>query len=351
MFTAESSHCDQLVKNMEASNITCTNSSKEFHEIVFTIKMTTSSVSCFMNIIALLIMFLGGSFVGNNNRNLLFRLVIYLLIADLLLVIVQILELMPVTYKSGRVQVRDGVFWRKSCSVFGFFDQLTAWMRNFVVILIVIFLYVMIKKPEKFLEERSERSKTLEAIGVCICFFLPFTFNWIPIVDGYYGLSGHWCWIKLTSDEGCEQGSVTEGVVYMLVLYYVPLLLIISFTSLVFFYLVYMWLKKGNKHCEIVLLGLYPIIFDVFCLIMTINRVVSAVDQDPSAEVSLGLWILHSFADSGRTILPSSAIILSLLFPASRNLLCPRLPKCVPVIGERRPLLFQYNNLQKKIPA
>ena len=199
---------------MEISNDSCVNSSKEFHDIVFSVKVATSSISCVMNIVALLIMFLGGSFIINSNRNLLFRLVIYLLIADMLLIVVQIFELMPLTYKNGCVQVRDDIFWHKFCSVLGFFDQLTAWMRNFIVIVIVIYLYVMAKNPERFLEKQSGKSKALEAIGVCICFFLPFTFNWIPIVDGYYGLSGHWCWIKLTSDEGCDQGSVTEGVVY-----------------------------------------------------------------------------------------------------------------------------------------
>ena len=153
--------------------------------------------------------------------------------------------------------------------------------EKFVIILIVIYLYVMIKNPEKFFEEQSQKSKSFEVVGMCICFFLPFVFNWIPIVDGYYGLLGHLCWIKLISDEDCGQGSVIEGAVYILVLYCVPMLLVMTVISLVFFYLVCVWYRnEGSKHCVIALVGLfYPIIFDILCLLMTVNRVVSIVDK------------------------------------------------------------------------
>ena len=303
---------------MENSNAACMNSSEEFHETVFTIKMATSFISCFMNIIALLIMLAGGSY-----RKLFFRLIIYLLLADLLLVIVQILELTPVTYENGHVQVRDGESWYRICSIFGFFDQLTAWMRNLVVIIIVIYLCVMIKHPEPYHQEQSKRSKILEAVGVCICVFLPITFNWIPFIHDYYGLSGHWCWIKLT-EEGCGQGNVTEGALYMLFLYYVPLLVIIALTSFICVVLLYVvCCKNGSRDCKILLLVLYTIVFDILCFVMTLNRVMSAVHSRKNSQVSFALWILHSFADSGRTILPSLAVILSLICAGSRKMLCP----------------------------
>ena len=112
---------------MDARNITCMNSSREIYGTVFVIRVTTSCISGSVNVIALLIMFLGGGLKGNSNKKLLFRLVVYLLAANLLFVMVQILGVMSVTYKSGHVH---GVFWHKSCSILGFFDQLTAWTRN-----------------------------------------------------------------------------------------------------------------------------------------------------------------------------------------------------------------------------
>ena len=311
------------------------NSSKE-HEIVFGVKMATVSVSCFINIIALLIMFAGGS-----NRKLLFRLIIYLLLADLLLVIVKILELTPVTYENGHVQVRDGKSWDRLCSVFGYFDELATWMRNLVVIFIVIHLYIVIKRPERFLQAQSETSKILEAVGVCVCFFLPFTFSWIPFVDDCYGLSGHWCWIK----NDCGHGSAIEGALYRLFLHHVPLLLVIGLTSCVCVYLLYVVCCKSQnrlRQYEIVLMLLYPIIFNALYLVMTLSRIVSTVRESKQSPVPFTLWILRALA-SLETLLPSLAVILSLLCTGTRKLLCPRFIK--KNSDEERPLIGPHKGI------
>ena len=75
-------------------------------------------------------------------------------------------------------------------------------------------------KCKDFWKKPSEMSKRLELFGVCFCFFAPFTFNWIPFLGGYYGLSSHWCWswIKITlvggwegRDRGWEGGGRVGG--------------------------------------------------------------------------------------------------------------------------------------------
>ena len=300
-----------------ASNISPTcNSSEEFHHVVFAVKMSASCFSCVANLLAIIVMCCGGGF----KRLLVLRLVLYLLIANLLLVIVQVFELIPVTYSDDYVHLRPGGSWEKACSALGFLDQVTAWIRDFVIFFIVVQLFVLVKNFEKFWEEQSEKSKRIEMLGVCLCFLLPFTFNWIPFLDGYYGLSGHWCWIKVTLV--CGGSDVATGLMYMLVLYYVPLLVIVLITSLVSVYILFMWCKTRNRQCEVVLVILYPLVFDLLCIIMTANRIDSALHFRDGTTSSFALWILHALADSGRTILPPVFVLLLLMCRSSRDLLC-----------------------------
>ncbi len=65
---------------------------------------------------------------------------------------------------------------------------------------------------------------------------------------------------------------------------------------------------------EVLLVVLYPIIFDALCLIMVINRIDSAVRVGHGAKPNFDLSVLHSYAISGRTILPSLTVILFVVF-------------------------------------
>ena len=290
------------------------NSSRRDHEIVFLIKLSTASVSLAINLVAILVILCGHSY-----KRPIVRSVLYLLVADLFLVMVQIPELFPVTYKDHFVQLKPGEAWRNACSIFGYLDQVTAWMRDLVVVFIVVQLFLFVRKPDKFHQAQTEKEKIGEVIGICICFFLPFTFNWIPFLDDYYGLSGHWCWIKLVVKD-CGSKNVLEGLMYMLVLYYIPLMCIVLLTSLLCIYILSKWCYSQQKLWEIVLVILYPLIFDVLCIIMTINRIDSALRIQQGVPPLRFLWILHSIADSGRTILPSVCVILLLICRRSKRI-------------------------------
>ena len=298
-------------------NSSC-NSSQKDHEIVFYIKLSTSSFSLVINLLAILVIHCGRSY-----KKPIIRSVLYLLIADLLLVIVQILELLPASYKDGFVQVRPGGAWKFSCSIFGFLDQVTAWMRDLFVVFLVVRLFLFVRKLDKQHLAQSEKDKIGEVFGVCVCFFLPFTFNWIPFLDNYYGLSGHWCWIKLIVKD-CGDNNVLEGLLYMLILYYLPLVCIVLLTSLICVYILYKWWTGPKKSWEIILVVLYPIIFDVLCLIMAINRIDSALRVKQGVRPFRSLWILHSIADSGRTVLPSVCVMLLLICRRSKKMFIAR---------------------------
>jgi hypothetical protein len=290
-------------------------SSEETHDAIFGIKLGSSSLSCLTNFIAILVIGCGGSY-----KKLIIRSVLYLLIADLLLVLVQVLELIPATYVNGHVGVRSG--WENVCSMLGFFDQVTAWTRVLVVIFIVVQLFTIVRRPVDFPKAQSEYSKRIEAISICLCFLIPFTFNWIPFLNNYYGLSGHWCWIKLVVKE-CDDQSVMEGFIYMMILYYCPLMLIALITSALCLYMAYKWCIDDNKDLSIILVILYPIVFDALCFIMFINRVDSAVRIGKGETPYYSLWVVHSIADSVRTLLPSLAVIFLLSCRTSRLVLLP----------------------------
>lgn len=301
------------------SNAGC-NSSEEYHHIIFSVKMGSSVVSFCANFLAIAVFLVGGSY-----KRLIFRLVFYLLGFNLLLVLVQVLELTPVTYSNGHVHVRRGSWWEGMCSAMGYLDQVTAWMRNCIIFFIVCVTFKLVKSPAKFMEKQDERSKWIELFGVCACIFLPFTVNWIPFVNGYFGLSGHWCWIKLTLECGGED--VAFGLLYILLFYYCPLLLLVLVTSLICCYTLYKWCTNQNKPWEIVLVILYPIVFDFLCVVMTVNRIDSALRIKDETAPLFSLWVLHAIADSGRTILPPICVLLSLVCHHSRRMLCPRFQK------------------------
>ncbi len=298
-------------------NVSC-NSSRKDHEIVFYIKLSASSFSLLINLLAILVIHCGRSY-----KKPIIRSVLYLLIADLLLAIVQILELFPATYKDGYVQVKPGEAWKVTCSTLGFLDQVTAWMRDLFVVFLVVQLYLFVKKPDRQPLAQTERDKRGEVFGVCVCFFLPFTFNWIPFLHDYYGLSGHWCWIKLVVKD-CGDKNVLEGLMYMLILYYLPVVCIVLLTSLLCVYILYKWCTGPKQSWEIILVILYPLIFDILCLIMTINRIDSALRIKQGVPPLRSLWILHSIADSGRTVLPSVCVMLLLICRRSKKMLIAR---------------------------
>ena len=303
------------MENLEHSNASC-NSSEETHDVIFGIKIATSSLSCITNFVAVLIVLCGGSY-----KKPIIRSVLYLLIANLLLVTVQVLELIPTTYVRGHVGVKSG--WGNVCSVFGFLDQVVAWIRDLVVVYIVVQLLIAIRNPADFRKPQSEQSKIAEVVSVGLCFFVPFTFNWIPFLNDYYGLSGHWCWIKLV-EEDCGDSSALEGLLYMMILYYCPLVVIVLITSLLCLYIVYKWCSGANQHLTILLVVLYPMIFGALCLVMFANRVDSSLRIMNGRKPQYFLWVLHSIADPGRTLLPPLTVIVLLSCQTSRLVLMPR---------------------------
>ena len=182
-------------------------------------------------------------------------------------------------------------------------------------------------KPQVFNSDLSIR----EVIGITVCFLFPFTFNWIPFTNGYYGLSGHWCWIKLTENDTvtygdnygvCGHRDIAIGVSYMFVMYYGPLMVILLTTSIISTMAILVWCKntKTDSIKEVAILMVYPIIFDVLCSIIITNRIVSVKRANNGNLPFNGLWMAHSIADPARTLLPAVFFLLQLLSHSTREM-------------------------------
>ena len=304
-----------LVLEMSApmcSSVDGDSTNSTIYNAIFAVKVGSSSLSCLLNVIAIVVIFVGG-----NYKKLAVRLVLYFLIANFLLVVTKTLQIVPVKYENETVRVREDCFWHGACCTVAFLAQVTVWMRNFVFVFIMFHIFSMVRDPASFWQQQYRKIDSGEVLGVCICFFLPFTFNWIPFLDDYYGLSGHWCWIKSKGE--------FEGILFMSALYFGPLLVIVLVTSLFSIYVLCKWCLSADKHRDIVLVILYPILFNILYILITYNRLYSTIHHRDNNQGAIVHWVLHAIGDSGITILPPACVILMLFCRTSRNMLLPRI--------------------------
>ena len=177
--------------------------------------------------------------------------------------------------------------------------------------------------------QRIKYSKA-ELFGVLFCVFFPFMFNWLPFVWNMYGLSGAWCWIKLT--QGDCQGDDKLGLSLTLVLLYGPLLLVMLFGFSIFVFTAIALCVKVRGHLnenamyrrgvlEMVLLMAYPVIDSLICSLLVVNRIYYSVYTVPNGlHPSYPLWLAQTIANPARKLIPPIAF---LLHPGTyRKLLC-----------------------------
>ncbi len=253
-------------------------------------------------------------------KRFVFRLVLSLLVASILVVIVEILEVTPLNHH-GIPSLRPG--WKPACSAFGFLNQVTVWMGNFIIIWIVGFLCWLMCQPSHKINLFASKVTVAEAIGVSVCFFLPFTFNWLPFTVGYFGPSGHWCWIKLTKSDECSDRDVSEGMVYGFIFYYGPLLLIMLITSIISLVALVVWcrsLVRKEPYKDMIFLAMYPILFNIMGCIITTNRIEDFRRIGAGLEPSFALWEAMAIADPMRALLPAGFFLAQFFIPTARQL-------------------------------
>ena len=274
--------------------------------------------------------------VSQGYKHFVYRLVLYLMVADLLQSLTNIVESLPVKTDGRVVEVQPGK--EPQCAAYGFLNQLAAWSENIVICWIMAYVLVLVARiarvkseyqPINGMSTEKQKHHKYELIGVIFVALFPITFNWIPFVDDMYGLSGMWCWIKLT--KGNCHDSYTYGLVLTFLLLYAPLMLIAFFGFITFAMAAFVLCKQKiaqkrkstqllyNKGLqEMVPLIAYPLIFSIICSFSIANRVYYAKYVKPYYP----LWIAHAVADPGRVLLPPIAFMFH---PSTyKKLLCPR---------------------------
>ena len=320
---------------MNQTNTSCFRFSEKEVTGAFAAKATVGSLS-FMScglVILLILLFRG-------YRRFVYRLVVYFISADLLQSFTQVFKVASVSYdpQLGIVSVREG--WGTACVVFGFMDQVSMWISNFVIIWIMLYLlslayrlrHVQGSKPMHTISQTFTtqaacflcRSTCKEVIGVIVVVTLPLTFNWVPFLWNMYGLSGLFCWMKEVSNGNCNDR--TLSIILMFSMSYGPLLSLIfaGFLCLLTITLILCRgstlnhkdvqsesamqkrFKEGLKEMSFVLV--FPLLYNLLCLIIVANRLYSVTHSE--AKPLYPLWIAHLIASPGRLLVSPVAFML-----------------------------------------
>lgn len=245
-------------------------------------------------------------------KNFVYRLVGYLIFASLLESLAYIFEQIPLESSNNRVVLRNGSAFEGLCTFAGFFVEYSTLVEDFIVVWIVFYLlWAVCEAKPKCLGPRCR-----EICGVFGSFIAAALVSWIPFVNNMYGFGGLSCWIKLTTD-GCHDA--TLGFVYQFTLYYVPMLILVVVSLVIFISLCTLVLYKGIRHGEgcchqpltpMFPLFLYAVVYDLTCILVTANRIYFAVQIPSGIKPIYDLWLFVAIADSVRALLPSAVFIL-----------------------------------------
>ena len=305
---------NSIVNNM--SNESCYRFSNSQFSLVLRVKISMDSLGILACLVALAVIILSKAY-----KRLIFRLVLYFILADIFQAITHIIELTPIEHVNGEVIVKEGA--DGLCAFYGFLDQTALWMCNVAIIWNV--LYNLWTAKELLGAQRGaiinpDNSKTsikTELVGLFCLLIFPFTFNWIPFIWNMYGISGLWCWIK-ESRGYCEDYEL--GLALIFSMYYGPLIIIITFTFVSFMVIGGILCKgaqvgiakekytRGVK--DTVLIAIYPLVYNLICLLPIANRIYSASNGSRGREPFFPLWIAHTLAEPARVLIPPIAFLL-----------------------------------------
>ena len=243
-------------------------------------------------------------------RTFLHRLMLYLMVAACGTTISFALEPVPVHHNGKYIEVKKGL--EDVCAAIGFFAQIMEWIFHGIIFWIVVYLTLL----AVFKYRANKRQH--EVTGLIIILLFPFTFNWVPFVNNMYGLSGLWCWIKLTNGD-CH--NYTQGIIYQFTLYYGPVAILVFFSSIAFIAIVIVLCKEkattrssGTAHYQALKEALpmlvYPVIFNVLFTVMLANRIHYAIAVSKREKTSFPLFLAQAIVESMRMLLAALGFLL-----------------------------------------
>ena len=227
------------------------------------------------------------------------RLVIYQLLSTMFFSLMCALELSFLNYSPSPSKTMKIL-----CGMVGYFLSVAVETKFLVTFWLTFYLFMF----AVFLKDlrRLELFYVITSIGI------PLLFDWIPFVNGLYGVAGAWCWIKNWKGD-CANDKMLLGTIEQYMFLYAPGmallfidLLMIIVTIGVLLYRSYCrpakeaaeydpllerQAKRQKKAFqEILPLILYPIIFIILFLPSLIQRIYGAIVP----ETEFFLFVLHA---------------------------------------------------------
>ena len=309
----------------------CLEFSKTIADVVFDLKVVLGSLGILLSLFAIVLIALSRIY-----KQFVYRLVMYLMAVNITQALCQVIELIPVEVtEDERITMRNGTGWPEVCAALGYLDIVTAWMGNFVIIWIMLYMLTLSWQlhhlqsrqhttPLTSQNNTTNNSHTHEIIGVLLLVFSPFLFSWIPFAMHMYGISGLWCWIKTASDNGCNDRNFQNlSLTLMMVMFYGPLVGILIF-GLLCMILIIVLLRRSSRDLhgalrqryrssmkEIGIVLIYPLVYCLFCFFLLVNRIYSSTHTNSNDQPnSYPLWVIHAVADPGRILIPALAFLL-----------------------------------------
>ena len=227
------------------------------------------------------------------------------------------------------------------CAISAFASQLKSW--------IVIMDYSVITFTLLMTAVFHKNVARLERLYVVLIFVVPFSFNWIPFIEGTYGRAGPWCWIRIVNYDNCsehELGIILRNVIQFVPQYIVTVILSTIYLSIII-YLVYQRYCKWSHidvhnqererlkkvlHEEVWPLLLYP--FGV--ALLNVVPLISRVYEFGSTEPSYTLWIFSAIID------PLQGGFIALVFTLDRETIKRLNCSSVATACKRRGKVYEY---------
>ena len=214
------------------------------------------------------------------------RLVTYQLLSAIILSLVCSAEFSFLNYDYNNSSMIKIV-----CGAVGFLLSVTIGIKFLITFWLTFYLFMF--------AVFSKDLRHLELLYVITSIGIPLLFDWIPFVNGLYGVAGAWCWIRNWKG-GCPEHEIMLGTIEQYVFLYAPGtvlflvdLLMIIVTIGVLLYRSYcrpvkeaaeydpllerQVEKQKKAFKEILPLMLYPIIFMILFLPSLIQRIYGAI--------------------------------------------------------------------------
>ena len=227
------------------------------------------------------------------------RLILYLTVVSSLWSVTIIAQVIPVVHDKERMNVEVRPGWKNTCASIGFIAQVVESSKILVVCWIVLYLLLLVIFKYKISNRRHEM------VGLVTVVALPPFIDWIPFSSSKYGLSGLWCWIKLTDNE-CN--AIFEGILMMLAVEYISVFLAVMFTLVSFVCVVITFFRRAYRIemklkwtsvyqqglSDATVLMVYPTLYAFIFIFRFIHRTIYIIQIRKTEPPSYMLWLSHS---------------------------------------------------------